>query len=473
MGNMIAQLISVASIPIITRLYSPESYGLFAIFFSIMMIITPLSTFHYHTAIMLPDSRSKAENLVVLSIMGVLINTIILSFVVAFIPNQWLVLIDAEGIDKILWLLPLAIFSQGVVLTFSFWVVRIKNYREAALSRIIESGTDRIVGISTGLMHFGVLGLILGRIIGSIISIAYLFIGKSKSEIRISKKNVSVTNVIEMAKRYHHFPKYSIWATLFNVVSRESPILLLALLFSSEITGMFALAMRVINMPMVMVGDALSKVYFQRASEARTSDQSIEKVNLQLVKYMLYCGAPPIIFLMCFSADIFEFIFGKDWGEAGIYTQILGLSFLAMFVQRPLASLFDVFEKQKAKLLFSILLFSARTGAVIIGAIIYNSPIISIILLSAVTFIMYFICSVYLLYLSGIKLWRFIIDLSHVPVILSISIIGLPLIKYFLVDTISVALLLAFVLLMIQGSIIIIKDPYLKKQFYKMRHKFV
>ncbi|MDZ7775662.1 MAG: hypothetical protein U5L09_08740 [Bacteroidales bacterium] len=50
-GNTAAKLIGILSAPVITRLYSPEDYGVFSVFASAVAVIGALSTLRYAVAI--------------------------------------------------------------------------------------------------------------------------------------------------------------------------------------------------------------------------------------------------------------------------------------------------------------------------------------------------------------------------------------------------------------------------------------
>ena len=41
-GNALAQVVSIAAVPVITRLYAPEQFGLYAIFLGVVAMILPI-----------------------------------------------------------------------------------------------------------------------------------------------------------------------------------------------------------------------------------------------------------------------------------------------------------------------------------------------------------------------------------------------------------------------------------------------
>ena len=76
-GTTIAQAIPIAISPILTRIYTPEDFGIFALYMSMASILSVVATGRYELAIMLPKKDEDAINIVALSL--------IISFLVSFI----------------------------------------------------------------------------------------------------------------------------------------------------------------------------------------------------------------------------------------------------------------------------------------------------------------------------------------------------------------------------------------------------
>ena len=67
-GTGLAQAIPIAISPILTRIYTPEEFGVFALYMAIASILTVLVTGRYEMAILLPKKDRDAMSLVALSI---------------------------------------------------------------------------------------------------------------------------------------------------------------------------------------------------------------------------------------------------------------------------------------------------------------------------------------------------------------------------------------------------------------------
>ena len=470
-GNLVAQLITIATMPIITRLYTPQEYGVFAIFLSLLMIIYPISALHYHSAITLPSDNNIASDVVKLSTISIIITTTFLGLVLLFLSDivdvEWFTILQNE---KVLWLLPVAVLLQSLLLITTLWKIRNDDYVPVARARITEAFFDRVLTIIYANVNFGVIGFILGRVFGTIIALLFL-LRKSSLSVKINRSNYF--KIRKVASRYKAFPRYSIPATLLISVSREVPIFLLALFFNPLVVGSYALALRIVNMPMMLVGDGVSKAFFQKASKLKSNNKALDQHVLLLFHYMIYFIVPPLIFLAFYGDDLFSIIFGEKWRNSGKYTQILALSFFAMFLNRTLAVLFDVYEKQKEKLVFSMVLLFVRVSTILVAVNVTESVEIIILALSIVTFCVYMPCSFYLLKLSNVNLLDVLKVIKKNIAVLMMIIIGMPILHMYVCTEQYLSIALAFILMVVQGILVIISDKLLFNYMKGIYNKYI
>ena len=65
-GTLVTQLLGIATIPIMSRLYSPADFGKLAIFAAVVLIVATVITLRYEMKILLPKVESQANDLIVL-----------------------------------------------------------------------------------------------------------------------------------------------------------------------------------------------------------------------------------------------------------------------------------------------------------------------------------------------------------------------------------------------------------------------
>jgi len=371
-GTTIAQAVPIAISPILTRIYTPEDFGVFALYMAIAAIISVIATGRYEMAIMLPKKDESAVNIVVLSV--------IISFFVSFITflmvyifnSQITNLLGNQEISNWLYFIPITVLLTGIYQSFNYWSNRKKEYKRLAISRVVQSGTTATSNLSMGYSGFGSIGLILGGVIGQ--SIATSVLGRLiyKEDKNIFKR-VTKLKVLAVAKRYIKFPKFLILAHGMNALSGQSPILLLSSLFNVSVVGFYMIVQRVVGLPMSIIASAISDVFRQKASVEYINNGNCKDIFKSTFKKLLLIAIIPFIFFYIYAPELFAFVFGKEWKVAGEYAQILTPMFFLQFATSPLSSMFMIAEKQQLDLYWQIFLLIITVLAILTGKYLYDN----------------------------------------------------------------------------------------------------
>ena len=219
-------------------------------------------------------------------------------------------------------------------------------------------------------------------------------------------KSIRLHAMREGIKRHKKFPIYDTWSALLNTASWQLPTFLLASFFSTTVVGYYALGFRILKLPMSLIGTAIAQVFFQRAAEAKAKGKLaplVENTFRQLVTLSLF----PMVMLAIIGRDLYVVVFGSDWAEAGVYTQILSIWIFFWFISSPLTTLFRVLEKQEFALKFNITLFITRFVSLWVGGYFANARL-ALILFSISGIFMYGYLSMAVMIVSGIAFSRMI-----------------------------------------------------------------
>lgn len=402
-GTIIAQAIPIIVSPILTRIYSPDDFGIFALYTSIISVIAVTANARYELAIMLPKKEEKAVNILALSIIVATAISLLLFIIIFLFHDNIALLLGNLNISNWLYFMPLSSWLTGIYQSFNYWSNRKKQYKRLSTNRVYQSTTTAGANLALGPIKDGAFGLIIGGLVSQFISTIGLAIKSIKND-NISLKSISLNNMLQMAKRYDQFPKYAIGSGLLNSASVQLPVFILSSFFSSNIVGLYSLSNRVLNMPMSILGSAVAQVFFQTSAELNNNSKSVLKtVTYNTYKKMLYIGAVPLSIVFAFGDYIFSFVFGLEWREAGEYARVLSPWLLLVFVSSPLSNLFTVLEKQRQGFLFNLFLFISRVLSLLVGAVAFKDASFTISLFGVTGFLFWLWHCLYILKLVGIS----------------------------------------------------------------------
>ena len=365
-GTTISLAIPIAISPILTRIYTPEDFGVFTLYMAITTIIAVIATGRYEMAIMLPKKDENAVHILILSLIISSVISLISFLIIFFFNSQIIKILGSQEISRWLYLVPCSILLIGFYNSFTYWINRKKKYKKMAQNKVIQSGSMATMQVSLGLLKNNNNGLIIGWFFGqlmAVISLARLVWCEDKNKIN----KTSLLKMWSFAKRYKKFPLINSWSGLLNTASRQVPIILLTTFFSTIVTGFFSLAQRILLIPMTLLGNTIGQVYFEKVSKLKNEKLKVQKITLEINKKLLLIGLLPISIIILWGDTLFALVFGQLWKEAGEYAKVLSVWIYFVFITSPLTHLLIVYEKHFELILFNIFLFLSRIGVLFIG----------------------------------------------------------------------------------------------------------
>lgn len=354
-GTTIAQAIPIAISPILTRIYTPEDFGLFALFLAITTIFGSIANGRYELAIMLPKKDEDAINIFALGFIITCCLSFVLFLLVILFNDYFTTLLGNEEIRLWLYLVPLSVFLTGIYNILTYFNNRKKKYKDLAKATVIKSIALAITQLLVGLIKEGVLGLVSGYIISQFFANVRLLKNIISNNSLISK--ISIVNIKTVGKRYIKFPKYLILAHGMNTISNQLPILLIGVLFNSTSAGFLTLTQRVLGIPINLIANSIGDVFREEASKCYIKNKECKKIYVSTLKKLIIISIIPFGLIVYFSPYLFSIIFGEEWGIAGEYLQILSPMYFIRFITTPLSSMGIIAEKQKIDLIWQSILF--------------------------------------------------------------------------------------------------------------------
>jgi O-antigen/teichoic acid export membrane protein len=390
-GTALAQAITLLALPVLTRLYSADEFGVLGVFTAILGILLVIACFRYEIAVPLPEDDVDAANLAGVAIVGVLLTCLSTTILVAVFGKSFAASTDQENLQNYLWLLPIAVGVGGIYSVFQYWAIRKKAYKRIARTRLEQaiggSGTQLIMG----LVSSGAVGLIIGQIVHGGAGAAGLA-RRAYSEDKRSIGAVSIRGMREEAARYVRFPKFSMLEALANTTASNIPLILIAGMVAGAEVGYLLLAIRVLQAPMGLIGSSVGQVFYSHAVDAERENR-LAAFTRETISKLALTSVLPILLLAVAAPPTFGLVFGDGWERAGVLVAWMAPSFFFQFLSSPVSMTLHILGRQDIALLLQCFGAIARIGAVILfphfaaeafamsGAVFYISYLICILVL--------------------------------------------------------------------------------------------
>jgi O-antigen/teichoic acid export membrane protein len=334
-GAIVSQILLIASTPLLTRLYNPESFGVMAAFTAAYAIVIPITTLKYDAAVILPKATSSAISLTALVIF-------IASSIVLLVSGLLWVAIRISLLHDLhlanLWL-PLALWLGAMYTLVQQWSARQNDYKHFARSQVIGSFSNVGTSLSLGLFFGGQPHhLVLGFVCGMAASLVYMLLSRT-NKIQ-DKVRVNMHRLLRRAKVYRQFPVLVLPSTLLMTIGQNSIPLVLSIYYAIGDVGQFAIANRLLLVPVALIGGALAESF--RSEFVRRQRERLDATSLfnKTLKTLAFLALPMFSVLFVAAPWLFSIIFGSDYEEAGHVSRAIVMGVAAQFIALPFACVY-------------------------------------------------------------------------------------------------------------------------------------
>jgi O-antigen/teichoic acid export membrane protein len=354
LGSGIAKVIGIAAIPILTRLYSPEDFGVLAIFTAIITMLSPVITLRYVLALPLPRHDGMAFNLLILSTGLMLITCLIVNMLLWKFGEIILPVLSMEVLIPWWWLISLGLLTAVIYEMLTLWATRKRDYRSIAKTNVWQSLLGSFTKIILGVIGLNPFGLLIGQVMtqgggsGSLLKIYSKDFKKNWRYLRWSRMR-------KIAWVHRGFPIYRVPSQFLMLLAVQAPLLFMAAMYDANTTGQLGLALMALGLPLKLFGNTLAKAFYAEAANLGSKEANKIRIMLiAIVKRLAIFAIPPTLILLFFGTEIFMLSFGEEWRLAGTFSTILAIYLFFQFIQTPVAHVFYIFEGQKQLLLINL-----------------------------------------------------------------------------------------------------------------------
>lgn len=366
-GAVIAQAVPILLSPVLTRIYDPEDFAGFAVFMAVNAVISVVGAGRYDQAIMLPRDTEDSVSVVALSWIVLTTLCTVLAVLIAAsygsLPESWLRALHGDW----LYLLPVAVFVTASFQILSNWNNRCGRFHRLAVSRAAQGSSGGAAQCGMGYAGLHATGLIWGWMSGQIIGLLML-LRTNLPSLRSGLRDVNRARLAANARTYRRFPLLSTWGSLFDSGGSMMALLVVSHTFSSTVTGLFSFTLRVLAIPLFLISNALAQVLYQRIAHMNNEDSSnILPYVLRAATVLSLIAVPFVALLALYGVELFTFVFGATWSEAGRYAGLLSLAVGIRFIVSPLTVVLSLDHNVKSSVQWQVLYFFSITTTLWLG----------------------------------------------------------------------------------------------------------
>ena len=346
-GKSIALGIGIVALPLIARIYTPDDFGIVALFLAIVTIGSIVGGLGYDQAIILPKTDAKAVALMVLAV------TIVVAFGLCFALINLLGMfwfdqhLLGERLGIWVWFIPIGALLWILTKSMDSWLLRQKNFTTMGQGEIVQAlvtpGSRLLFGTLGG---SSVWGLILGYVLALVARIGLQTAAVRASLAPLIAAAAHKATLRDTAREYRDYPLYNTPAGLVRSFAHLMPVMVLGVIYAPGIVGYYAMANRLVQAPLDVLAMSVRRALLQKYSELHNANLSLRRAFLKATLAMAVLGGIPTLILMTVGKEILTIFLSSTWQNAGVFVEILAPLLLSVWIVVPSSAVLIVLRKQ-------------------------------------------------------------------------------------------------------------------------------
>lgn len=387
--------------PILSRIYTPEDYGIWGVFSSLYYIVSAFILLSYENTIVKTNDDNEIPDLVGLCL--VVLVFILLGLAGVFAVGIFFNIKFFVDFPCFYYLVLVLAFS-GLYSICTNLANRQKQYNSMVLTGITNGLTQAGFRIVLGIFPIVAFGLIVGNVMAQIVSTLLLIWLLRKTLPKDLLSNISVKGIKTVAIKYKKFPLFDAPARFIEFAVGNLAIIILAAFWDKETVGCFSMVMQFVLIPISIIGSAMANVYYKEISENSEIEGNYTNVTIKAAKITFSLAFLPIAFL-AFGGDYLLVLFlGEKWTVAGPMALCMSVFSVPVILSEPLLPIFRSRDRQEIRFRVNFANFISSLGILLIVAYFTRNIYISLLAYSIAYAISRFVMYFQELRISGVSL---------------------------------------------------------------------
>lgn len=367
-GQLIAQIFSLISVPILSRIYADVAYGDTALITSTAAILNSFCIFGLTSAIMKPEDDEEAKRVFTTASITQLVVCSFFTVIYAVLSGKTRLfeISGSYGLALLLmWMYCVLLNTKSLMLVYAN---RKQKYNRIFFNPIIGSITNIVVAIPLGLIGFGFEGFMITSIVQDLAICTHLMWG----DVPFSKQ-YRLRDFVHVYVEYREYVLFQYPSGFVNNLGIEYPTQYFGRTFTSQELGSYSMCERVLKLPLRLIAAPISTVYFRTASEYHRGGKNLADFTYQMVSRILLISVLPVAIFMFIGEPLFVFVLGEKWREAGSLATFLIIQYVLMFCSQTTSYCRVSIGRQRTNLVVSVVRLAITVVSCLAGYAVFRT----------------------------------------------------------------------------------------------------
>jgi len=397
-GTVIGQGVAILTIPLAARIFGATVIGDWAILYATAIIVNAFSDLGLINAVMISEDEQEIKILIsIITLLGILSATLASLGLLFLCVSLHIELVNVNPFFAATYLFSNILLQQQIQLS-STWQNLHGHYQTLMWNPVFTNGLFGLMLVVFGVMGFVEYGYFLAWVIGQLAAFIHI-----KRNMPKSIHYIRLMDFKAILIKHKAFIKFQMPGTFIANVNQQLPVYLTNAFFGTEMVGYYSMTIKILQMPITLVGVAIGKVFYQTITGMQHNIGELRDYVKRNLNKLMWLSAIPMFFIVLIGDLVIKAVLGENWVPAGVYIRILALQNIFLFLYTVYYGLPIILHKQHAFLLVNVSKVSLMFMAFPIGKYVFSDVRVAFGLLSMSTIILNVVYISYLLHCIGIN----------------------------------------------------------------------
>lgn len=360
-GTAAGQLVALAVLPLLTRLYTPAEFGAFAVLSAMAVMTSAVLSLRWEKAVPLPALERDALAVTQLALGAAWGLALVALPAVIVLDSHLAGWSGAADTATWWWTVPVAGALAASFAVLGQLAVRDHRYNALGVRNALQPSVTSLVQLLLAWVVAGPAGLIWGYLTGRLAGLPGLVRGSGLGG-SAGRAGRSRRVLIAVARRYRRFPLVGMPAGLLNLAGLQIPTILVARQYGAEVAGPFGLAVMVAALPVTLVAVAIGQVFLgQMAARLRQGGQ-VGALFSNTSRRLAVLALVVALALAVILPPVLRWLLAEEWALASQLMPALGVLAAVRFWVTPITHTLPALELQGRQFLLDALRVAVILG---------------------------------------------------------------------------------------------------------------
>ena len=354
-GTVLSQALPLLILPLLARWLLPTELGKYFEWFARAALLAVAVGLAFESAIFTVNSESNIHRI----IRAVFVSG---ASILLLLWLLWVVLFPIFDCTEVLGLNAFGFFTIGIFAA-SFAIqncliaalVYKGDFKAQALAKFIAASLVAAFQVGSSLLGFGFIGLVTAQVSGLIIAII-IIIQFLKIDIFNQSLYELCTSAIITIVNFKKFPIFVMPGLFIGTLAAQLPVIYIGIKFGAEKVVFFSMALKVVAIPIGLIGSSILQVFKQSASLELRTVGNCRNAYSHTFRNLAVLSIIPLVLVLFFGDFIFKTIFDAEYMESARIAKLLLPCIILGFVVSPLSYTLLITHNQYRNLLWQVVL---------------------------------------------------------------------------------------------------------------------